>query len=146
MTMKKILASLTVLTGAALVSLLLVGCGKSGPAPLSAEGIDLQAELQRLQSNVVTNRQDALARIARLGPKAKPAVPQLIKALKDPDQVVRQLAAYALGQIGPDAKEAVPALKEAFQSDPAMKVKTAALNALRAIDPNAAPKVKVQNI
>jgi HEAT repeat protein len=38
-----------------------------------------------------------------LGPVAKPAIPQLIKALHDPDRQVRLDAAGALGWIGPDA-------------------------------------------
>jgi len=45
-----------------------------------------------------------------LGKIGKVAVPALIEALKDEDQIVRHKSASALGYIGPDAKAAVPAL------------------------------------
>ena len=45
-----------------------------------------------------------------MGPAAAPAVPQLIKALNDPELSVRLAAAGALGAIGPKASAAVPAL------------------------------------
>jgi HEAT repeat protein len=43
---------------------------------------------------------DAASELARLGPKAKPAVPALVKALKDPREVVRSSAREALASIG----------------------------------------------
>jgi uncharacterized protein (TIGR03067 family) len=48
--------------------------------------------------------------LAEIGPPAKDAVPDLIKALKDPEHFVRGAAARALGSIGPAAADAVPAL------------------------------------
>jgi HEAT repeat protein len=48
-----------------------------------------------------------------IGPDAAPAVPALVRALKDPEGLVRQRAAIALGSIGPGARDALPALKEA---------------------------------
>ena len=47
-----------------------------------------------------------------LGRIGKPAVPHLVKALSDPDTLVRSAAANGLGEAGPDAAEAVPALQE----------------------------------
>jgi len=48
--------------------------------------------------------------LGRFGPAAASAVPDLIKAIGDEQQLVRELAAIALGKIGPDAKAAIPAL------------------------------------
>ena len=55
-----------------------------------------------------------------MGPKAAPAVSELIVVLNDPDIEVRRGAARALGQIGPDAEDAVPALIKALK-DPRNK-------------------------
>lgn len=67
-------------------------------------------------------RAQAAHALARMGPKAEPAVPALINALNDPNLDVRQGAARALGQIGSSAEEAVPALVKAIQ-DPRNKPK-----------------------
>jgi WD40 repeat protein len=61
-------------------------------------------------------------------------VPDLIKALKDPEQFVRGAAARALGSIGPAAVEAVPALA-AMLEDPSYVTTPHALKALRVIGP-----------
>ena len=50
-----------------------------------------------------------------LGGCGKPAVPLLLRALREADLATRQSAAYALGRIGPDAEEAIPALEAACQ-------------------------------
>jgi HEAT repeat protein len=47
---------------------------------------------------------------AALHEKAKPAVPALIRLLKDDDYQVRAIAANDLATIGPEAEEAIPAL------------------------------------
>jgi hypothetical protein len=47
---------------------------------------------------------------AALGKSAKPAVPDLITLLKDPDRQVRAMAAHNLSSIGPDAEDAIPSL------------------------------------
>ena len=52
-----------------------------------------------------------------IGPDAAPAVLALVRALKDPEGLVRQRAAIALGSIGPGAREALPALREASRVD-----------------------------
>jgi HEAT repeat protein len=45
-----------------------------------------------------------------LGPIAKPAVPALIKLLRDKNPRIRACAANSLGLIGPEAEAAIPAL------------------------------------
>lgn len=65
-------------------------------------------------------RAQAARALARMGPRAEPAIPALIAALNDSDQEVRMGAARALGQIGPPAAEAVPDLIEALK-DPRNK-------------------------
>ncbi|MDB6067876.1 MAG: hypothetical protein JWR26_4084, partial [Pedosphaera sp.] len=45
-----------------------------------------------------------------LGPIARPAIPDLVHDLDDPDPQVRVLAAYCLWEIGSPGQEAVPAL------------------------------------
>jgi HEAT repeat protein len=72
--------------------------------------------------------------IAEIGPPAKEVVPDLIKALKDPEHFVRGAAARALGSIGPAAVEAVPALA-AMLEDPSYVTTPHALKALRVIGP-----------
>ncbi len=55
------------------------------------------------------------------GPAAAAAVPDLIEALGDEHEEVREQAAIALGKIGPAAKGAIPALQamqeEALQEE-----------------------------
>jgi HEAT repeat protein len=54
-----------------------------------------------------------LQTLAMVGPSAKEAVDELIRALGDPAPRARMAAARALGNIGPDAKAAVDALARA---------------------------------
>jgi HEAT repeat protein len=72
--------------------------------------------------------------LAEIGPPAKDAVPDLIKALKDPEHFVRGAAARALGSIGPAAVDALPALA-AMLEDPSYVTHPHALKALRLIGP-----------
>ena len=119
----------------------LAGCSGGGKA-------NVQAQIQALKTGDDNARQDALAALAAVGPKAAPAVPvilETIKATKDP--VVRRLCAYALGEIGaPAATPAIPVLKEmvkGFDRD----LSTTAYNALWAIDPKSAdPNYKPINV
>src|SRR5215470_9610936 len=85
-------------------------------------------------------RNAAAYQLAHMGPKAAPAVPALIEALKDPAASVRYPAAIALREIGPAAKAAIPALKKVAEEDPNDEVAAEAKQALRHIDPNALPK------
>jgi HEAT repeat protein len=87
-------------------------------------------------------RLDALFRLAALGPKAKDAVPVLMKTVRDESLPVRSQAVYVLGQVGPAARDAVPVLlKVARDRDgQPLDVREAAVAALKQIDPAAAKK------
>jgi HEAT repeat protein len=59
--------------------------------------------------------QESLVALAKIGPGAKAAVPQLIKVLEAGDEA-SDAAAYALGRIGPEAAAADAALAAALKS------------------------------
>src|SRR5262249_11525225 len=68
-----------------------------------------------LQNKAAPVRKRAAECLGDVGPSAKAAVPELIKAVKDADPTVSWAAIDALGLIGPDAAEAVPTLVEALK-------------------------------
>lgn len=61
-------------------------------------------------------RREAGHLLEKLGTAAKPALPELIKALDDSDKQVWANAFAAIAAIGPGAAEAIPRLVEAFDS------------------------------
>src|SRR5205814_8924280 len=71
--------------------------------------------------------------LARIGTPAQPAVPALLRSLKDRSAAVRSCAAGALGWVGPGA-EAVPPLIEAL-SDEDAEVRRCAAFALSQLGP-----------
>jgi len=123
-----------------LVAGLFVGCkgGESTPK------VDVSAATKGLKSSEVEARVNACTELAKAGPGAAAAVPDLIPLIKDPDPLVRRLAVYALGQIGPKASSAIPAIKESLNDRDNSVVQNAVI-ALRAIDPNAPKDVQMQN-
>ena len=131
---------MTVTTGL-LVGLGAAGCGDSEPAP---KKVDVSAQVAALKGDNDA-KAAALSELAAGGPNAAGAVKEIIPLLKSDDPVVRRLAAYALGQIGAPAKEAVPGLTAMLQ-DPDGNAITAAINALRAIDPSKAPAENIPNV
>ena len=86
---------------------------------------DLRSLVEDLRSKDVDNRRSAANELADLGAEAKPAVPALIRAMKDADPFVRRFAARALGAIGP-AKGSVGALATALNDKDARVVDAAA--------------------
>jgi HEAT repeat protein len=120
----------------------LVGCGSSDG--VEAKKIDVAAQVAGLKGDLDA-KTAALTELAAGGPNAAPAVPEITALLKDPDPVVRRLAAYALNQVGPGAKSAKDALKELMQ-DSDSTVVMAAVNALRVIDPASVKDTKVENV
>jgi HEAT repeat protein len=89
------------------------------------------------RSNADLVRLDAVIRLGDMGPQARDAVGDLVKATRDASPVVRSLAVYALGQVGPSAGPAVPRLLELSKNDP-RDLREAARAALKRIDPEAA--------
>jgi HEAT repeat protein len=71
--------------------------------------LPLLRNAMRTSVDVDLRRQAAVA-IRNIGPEAKDAVPDLVEALRDPDEETRTNAALALGGIGENAASAVPAL------------------------------------
>jgi len=106
--------------------------GETGPSE-----VDRQIEL--LGSNDRRVRVAAAEALGGIGPAAKTAVGDLIRALADKESEVRYVTATALGEIGPAAKDAVPALIAAL-GDERGWLKWAAARALVYIDPAAAAK------
>jgi len=62
-------------------------------------------------------RSRALIALQSLGDSAKPAVPDVARALSDESPFVRRNAADVLGRLGPNAQEALPALLEALRTN-----------------------------
>lgn len=58
------------------------------------------------------HRRQAFGVLGAIGPAAKPAVPELVAGLTDPDEVCSTEAAVALAAVGADAAPAVPALEK----------------------------------
>ncbi len=84
---------------------------------------------------------DAAIRLGELGPKAKPALGDLAKALGHASPLVRGQALLALARIGPEAKPALPRLTDFYndRKQPA-DLRQGAARALQAIDPDTAKK------
>jgi HEAT repeat protein len=83
-------------------------------------------------------RRRAIARLASVGPAASDTVPELRRALSEPDLFFA--AAETLGQIGPAAKGAVPELCKALSAED-VEVRAAAARALGGIGPAATDAV-----
>ena len=63
----------------------------------------------------------AIQNLSRMGPAAKTAVPELVKALDTDDKRKAVFVAWAIGAVGPHAKDAVPALIRALEKPFAVK-------------------------
>jgi HEAT repeat protein len=93
---------------------------------------------QLRESRGPSDRWRAAVAIGEIGPEAREAIPDLIRALQDRDYLVRWAAAKALGRFGPEARAAVPPLQELAAKDPNPPVRREAAEALGKIDPEAA--------
>ena len=68
-----------------------------------------------------------------MGLAAGPAIPALVKLLRDPYEGARNNACIALGHIGPAAREALPVLRESL-NDPSRDVRRFAAEAIQRIE------------
>jgi HEAT repeat protein len=100
-------------------------------------GKPLSEWVRLLEQGGPVQRKGAARVLQEAGPVAAPAVPALVKAIKE-DKVdgVRAASVKVLQGIGPDAKEAVLVLADAL-SDKTLEVKLNAADALGAIGPAA---------
>ncbi len=106
---------------------------RAGSAP--ADDLKAVAAVAGDAGRDLAERLRALREIAAMGPAARPAVPDLVKLLRDPTIEVRDLASNALGILGP---EAVPALLASMRDGPEWPANMAA-SALGRCDRTAVP-------
>ena len=97
--------------------------------------------LPELEKGILQPHRDPEYRIAvmkaliSIGPvHSIPAIPTVVKALKDGDPRVRRIAAEVLGKFGPLARQAVPALREALGDDDAEVRENASLAILNILN------------
>jgi HEAT repeat protein len=123
----------------------------------SAEGFSragprsVRALRQAISSGQKKTRLDALQSLGVIGlaPRAdvrdlaKPAVPELIDALRDNDDEIRLWAAITLGQIGPNAVSAVEPLLASVRDEEHLVVGVSAIKALGEIGPVATAALPV---
>jgi HEAT repeat protein len=86
------------------------GLAKVGPSVV-------RALRENLKSDQVNVRVDAARSLGVIGPDAKAAVPELIRALRDSDREVEMAAVFTLGEIGPAAADAVEPLMQVVNDD-----------------------------
>jgi HEAT repeat protein len=81
---------------------------------------------ERLSSTDIDIRLYGIEALAKLGPRAAPALPELMHLLREEAPAVRRAAALALGQMGPAALPARENLAEMAVTDPDPYVRIAA--------------------
>ncbi|MBC8243827.1 MAG: HEAT repeat domain-containing protein [Verrucomicrobia bacterium] len=111
---------------------------------LLVPGATVEELISELRQGDKVARREAARSLAQLGPKAKPAVPALVKALDDDQEQVFFWAATALANLGPDAQEAAPELiKRLRRSNRRYRdqVRLRVVTALTRIGPAAVPQL-----
>lgn len=76
----------------------------------SAAADELELHIAALRSGDLSRQVSATEELAKLGPRAMPALPALLETLKTAPLEVREGAARVVQAIGPSAKEAIPEL------------------------------------
>ncbi len=92
---------------------------------------------------VLALRWAAIEALGHIGSQPDILVPALSRLLNEPNSNTRCFAAQALGRLGGSAKPAVPSLVLAL-NDRAFEVRTAAVEAIRTIDPVTAERRKAE--
>ena len=92
-----------------------IGCAFA-VSGLAEEAASIEKLTQRLASSERDARRDAAYQLSRLGTAAKPALPALLKALRDDDKQVWAFALTAITALGPEAVDAVPTLIDDLNS------------------------------
>ena len=95
-------------------------------------GLSLATYVQQLKTAKPAHRADRVRALGAFGPDARPAVNELVEALKDSDASVRESAAWSLSQMGEAGMAAVSALAASL-SDPNPRVRCLSAVALRSI-------------
>jgi HEAT repeat protein len=93
------------------ISVILAGALLAPGAPAPSVTVQVEACRKDLRSGDAEKRRVAAIKLGWLGPKAEPALPDLMEALSDPDDYVAQEASNTLVRIGP---KAVPHLARAL--------------------------------
>jgi HEAT repeat protein len=103
---------------------------------LSQIGPDALPALRKaLKDSDHSVREDVCHGLTLMGPKARPALPDVVELVYDPVQSVRKSALECLAAMGPAAKSALPALTEAL-NDRSYSIRCAAVDAFAAIGPD----------
>lgn len=103
------------LAGATLLLTLAASRGEAQKAKEpSFDGRSLSSWVKDLEALAPSTRNAAAYAISSMGAAGAPAVPALVKVLREPDApaTVKYPVCVALREIGPEAKDAVPALTE----------------------------------
>jgi HEAT repeat protein len=118
--------------------------------PASAEA--LSALRQALQDKEPAVRMNVAQVLLQLGPKARPAIPELLKAIKDENNLttvqmhhftIQETAVVALDRASAGSDEAVSVLTEYLKAARTSEMKHAAIQALGAVGPEARSAVPV---
>lgn len=105
-----------------------------GPAPKDPVA-DLPAALEHQDWKVRVMACRALKEVG-LGGRMDVAVAAQIRALKDSDPLVREVAVESLNELGPGAGGALPALAEVARRDPSSRVRARAAPVLPRLEPS----------
>jgi HEAT repeat protein len=123
-------------------ALVLVSAWAEGEKPgLTEPGQTLDALRKGLSSPNARARVTAVHAFEMMGEMAAPAIPDLIKALKDTDYAVRWASARTLGKMTLNSEQVVPALIPVL-SDREIAVAVAGAIALKRYGPQAGPAVE----
>ncbi|MCG3179450.1 MAG: hypothetical protein BIFFINMI_01785 [Phycisphaerae bacterium] len=110
-------------------------CDAAGEA-LALMRAELPRDLGRAMAKLAVAKDllTGLLDLGEFGPLAKPAIPNVLAALKDPDEWTRNAAVSCIGKMGPTARECIPQLIEAM-NDRSEHVRRSAAEALAVMGP-----------